>query len=452
MLRALLFAIKIGLLAVAGVWVSQRPGTIELDWLGYHVKAQVGLVLLCLLALLVVTLFIYRVLLAIAALPKRWKQRQDFKQYEKGYGALTQGLTAVAAGDAKAASERAAKTRALWPKDKGLSLLLEAQAARLRGEEDVAKACFDKLLANKDTAFLGLRGLLVNALEANDTARALGLAQQARKMHPKQPWVVRMVYDLEVQGGHWDDAEKTLKAAVRCKAIEDKQAAGDRVAMLTAKADAQADKGKHGDAIATLRKAHKLDPAFVPATQRLAELYIERGNRRGAKRVIEETWKTNPHRDLVPLWDRIAPKHKANDVSTRLSWFEKLVALNPHSAEGQLAAARVALEDELWGQAREYLDMADNLQPSARLYRLYASLEEKLGNPEAANAWLEQAADAPADKVWTCKQTGQIYERWMPVAKPHGSFNTIIWDYPKAQTALGAQTMLPQNELLITAK
>lgn len=454
MLRALLFAIKIGLLVAAAIWVAQRPGTIELDWLGYHIKADVGLVLLVLFFFLLFVLFLHRVALAIASLPKRWRKRKEGKLHEKGYQFLTQGLTAVAAGDAKQASEKAQKNRELWPEDKGLSLLLEAQAARLRGEEDVARAAFDKLLKNKDTAFLGLRGLLVNALEAGDNARALELAQQAQKMHPRQKWVVRMVYDLELQERQWRLADRTLKKALKCGAIDDQVAKGDRIAMLIARAEDELDKGEHGKALRSLKAAHRLDRSFVPAAQRLAALYIERGKKHFAKPVLQETWKNSPHVDLLPLWDALAPKDKkkGSNSAERLRWFEKLVALKPDSAEGQLAAARVALDEELWGQARDYLRVAEQIRISARLYRMYAELEENLGHSEEANEWLEKAVDAPPDKVWTCKETGRIYENWEPVAKPHNGFNTIIWDYPKARAVLTSQAMLPQNELLITAK
>lgn len=451
MLRALLFAVKIGLIAAAAVWVAQRPGTVAVDWLGYHMTAHVGLVLLALLVLLLFILFLHRVVLAIAGLPGSWKKRRERRTHEKGYQALTQGLTAVAAGDSKHASERARRTRELWPKDKGLSLLLEAQAARLRGEEDVARAAFDRLLKNKDTAFLGLRGLLVDALEGGDTTRALELARKAQTMHPRQPWVIRMVYDLEIQKKQWTEAEKTLKRAIRYGALEERQGQRDQIAMLAAQAEALSEKGLKSEAIGLLRRAHRLDPDFVPVTERLAALYIEKKNRRAAKNVIEDTWKLSPHKDLVKLWDKLAPPSKTKDVSTRLRWFERLVALKPDSAESQMAAARAALDDALWGQAREYLNMAAQIQPSARLYRLFAELEENLYHTEEAKNWLEKAADAPPDKVWTCRETGQIYERWAPVAKPHGSFNTIAWDYPKAKPA-SAQALLPHNEILITAR
>lgn len=453
MLRGLFFAIKIGLFAAAAFWVAQRPGTVELDWMGYHIKAHVGLVLLALFVLLLFTLFLHRIAIAIAELPKKWGKRREKMIHEKGYRSLSQGLTAVAAGDTQQASDKARRTREYWPDDKGLSLLLEAQAARLRGEEDIARACFDKLLKNKDTAFLGLRGQLVNAMETGNTARALELAQQAEKMHPRQKWIIRMHYDLALQEHDWEQAEQALKKAVKFGAVEVKQAESDKIAIWIARADSELTKNNDRQALKWLKKAHGADRSFVPAAMRLAQYYIGKNKKNLARPVLQEVWKNNPHRALVPLWDSVMPENKKEDGGqAKLRWFEKLVALHPESAEAQLATAKVAINHELWGEARQYLEMAEKLGASARLYRTFAKFEEELGHTEEANDLFEKAADAPADKVWVCKQTGRIYESWSPIAAPHGAFNSIIWDYPQTARMATVLESLPQNELLITAK
>src|SRR6185295_17797099 len=111
--------------------------------------------------------------------------------------------------------------------------------------------------------------------------------------------------------------------------------------------------------------------------------------------------------------------------------FERLVALRPDDAESQLAAAEAAIEQGLWGSARAYLERADSIRPGPRLYRLRARLAQALDRPEEASLMLRKAAEAPPDKTWVCAETGRTYEHWSPVAQPHGSFNTIIWDYPQ---------------------
>ena len=150
MLRALFFAVKVGLLVAAAVWIAERPGAVEISWLGYDIHAHVGVFLLALLAGFLLLSFAFRAL----ALPLWLKHRHGRKKHERGYRALTRGLSAVAAGDVREAEKRAAQARRFLPGDGGLPLLLEAQTARLKGDEAAAAQAFEKLLSAPDTAFL----------------------------------------------------------------------------------------------------------------------------------------------------------------------------------------------------------------------------------------------------------------------------------------------------------
>jgi uncharacterized membrane-anchored protein len=86
------------------------------------------------------------------------------------------------------------------------------------------------------------------------------------------------------------------------------------------------------------------------------------------------------------------------------------------------------------------------------LYRLWARLAERLGHSEEARRWLEKAADAPQGKVWTCLETGRIYDKWTAVAEPHGAFNTIRWDYPRARVLTRQSGPGASGELLFVPK
>src|SRR5207244_3592662 len=79
-----------------------------------------------------------------------------------GYRALTQGMVAVAAGDAEEAQRQARKADVLLA-EPPLTLLLSAQAAQLGGDEDAARRFFSEMLNRPETEFLGLRGLLMQA-------------------------------------------------------------------------------------------------------------------------------------------------------------------------------------------------------------------------------------------------------------------------------------------------
>lgn len=433
MFRALWFLIQTGLVVAAAVWISQRPGFVVVEWMDYKLSAQIGVFLLGIAVIVVAALTLYKILAAIISVPARIAGYRRDKARRRGYRTMTRGFAAIAAGDGKSAGRLAKQTRALLPGETGLPVLLEAQAARLRGEEGAARLSFEELLRDKDASFFGIRGLLTSALDAGDIRTALDYARKALAVHPKQGWIINIVYELELRNRLWDDAYRTLQKIEKHKSLPADHVRRDMIALLVFAAERADIEGQKGEAKSLLKKAHRLDDTNIVSTTRLADKYITAGKERKAAALIEKAWVANPHPDLLALWDRMAPENKPSDLMRRLRWYEKLVAMKPDSADGQMAAAKAAMQDGLYGEARAYMKTAEDLEPSARVYRLRAQLEEQSTHDDRkVREWLEKAADAPPSRVWTCTDTGAVYEQWSPVAMPHGSFNTIIWGYPSA--------------------
>lgn len=433
MIRALWFAVKIGALIALAIWIAERPGTVRIEWVEYTIIIHIGLFLLGALAFVLLTLFIYQTIKTFVDFPKSLARYNEIKDKEKGYQALTRGLTAVAAGDSRAANIHAKRASKLLKGDTGLPLLLEAQAARLDGREDDAAQSFVALLEDKDASFLGVRGLLQTAMDSGDDEAALALAEKALALHPKQGWILKITYDLHIRLQQWYRAEKILGKAEKFGAVSADKARSDRLALYLAQAEKDMGEGYGSDATLMIRKALKLDPGFAPAVMALADLHVKEGHPRKAQSLVLKAWKTHPHGGLAEYWLSLLHEDKATDKLARLRWCEKLLKANADSAAGQLMAGRAAMDAGLWGEAREFFKRAEDLHPSASLYQALATLEERSGHDETAiKNWLEKAAGAPAEKAWLCRETGLVYPRWAPVAQPHGSFNTIEWRAPSA--------------------
>ena len=432
MIKALWFALKVGLLIALAVWVADHPGSVRIEWAEYTFTFKhTGLFVALLLGFVLLTLFIYQTIKTFVDFPKSLRRYNEIKDREKGYVALTKGLTAVAAGDTKAALQHSKRATKLLTNDGGLPLLLEAQAARLDGREDDAAQSFVALLEHPDASFLGVRGLLQSALDAGDDEGALELAERALELHPKQPWILKITYDLCLRLRLWYKAEKTLTRCEKAGAIDAAKAKSDRLALHLAQAEKDLNDGFTHDATLLVRKALKLDAGFAPASIMMADIHLKNDLPKKARAVISKAWKARSHGALARYWMGLQDDSKAVDALARHKWIEKLLKTNPDSPSGQRLAGRVALEAGLWGDAREHFKRVEALGPSVDLYRALAELEERSGGGEAAaRAWLEQAAGAPQDKAWVCTETGHVYDRWHPIAYPHGSFNTIVWDVP----------------------
>lgn len=434
MIRALWALAKVGAVVALVLWIAEHPGTITIDWMDYKMTFHVGFFLLFMLVVVVVGIILFTVIKTALDMPKMMGRYRDITNKDKGLNALAIGLTAVAAGDSKAASYQAHRARKFLSDDNALSQLLEAQSARLDGREMDASRAFIALMDNKASEFLGIRGLLQSALDCGDQEGALELGHRALILHPKQDWILSIVYDLEIKARNWDNARKILYRAEKAGAIPVAKANSDRVAMLLAQAEQAKAAGQEEVFFRNLNKAYKVDPYFVPTVLRLARMYLARGKRKAAISIITKTWKHSPHAGLVALWGEAYKPTKDNDLMARVRWFEKLLSLNPESVEGLQSLASALIKEGLWGEARKYLEQAEAIRPNVNLYKMWAILEERATHDdEAVRMWLEKAADAPRECVWICAETGREYDQWMPISD-QGLFNTIIWDFPQGRT------------------
>jgi len=447
-IKTIWFFTKIAIIAAAGVWLATREGSVELSLMGYDVTIQSGLFFLSLFILFTAFLALYRLVRAVLSTPKAIAKYQEREQQKKSYKALTRGLVAVAAGDSERASEFADKSKDFMPDQNALSLLLSAQAAQLKGDEKLAIKYFKQLSDDEDAGFLGLRGLLIDALKEKKYKIALDYARQAQDAYPGQGWLLKTVYDLEIRNHQWDKAIKTGKLVVKTGGMDEQTAQTNAVAIHLMRGDYERDRGDNKTALKEYEYAHKIDPNFVPTVTRLARFYLDQNKKKKAVDLVRKIWKTNPHPDLAMLWEEMAPPkgEKNNTHVKRLKWFEDLVALNPDAYDGQITAARTAMDIGYWGEARAYLMQAEKIHPSASLYRLMAIAEQNSGdNEDLIHDMMEKASEGLPDKSWYCMQTGLIYQDWSAIAMPHEGFNTIIWGVP------GERKLDAQNDNVLAA-
>ena len=248
---------------------------------------------------------------------------------ERGYRALTQGMVALAAGDANEAKRQAKRAEALLDAPP-LTMLLAAQAAQLQGEEEAATAYFKDMLKSEETAFLGLRGLLIQAQKSGNNDEALRLVERAHRLKPKTIWVLNTMYDLHTSGHKWAEAARALDGLVKIGVVERKVANRRKAAMeLIQIAEAKA-RGDGHARLAGSKLAHKLSRDWVPTSIGLAETLVDLNKTRQARRFIEKSWVKTPHPRLLEIYRRCL--FEDNPIE-HLNRIERLVAKNSSHPE-----------------------------------------------------------------------------------------------------------------------
>lgn len=445
--RTLIWFAIAGVAMLLAVWLAERPGAVTVVWRGWRLDTSVGLLLVLVLALILLGVALWLIYRWIMGAPGALMEGWGESRRRKGYRELTQGLAAVAAGDGTEAQRHARRAEQLLS-EPPLTLLLSAQAAQLNGDRDGANRAFKAMLEDDAMAFLGLRGLIAQSLRDGNQQQALSYAQRAFALRPQTPWVVHSLFDMQAQTGQWKAAQETLETGVRQKVVTADRGRTLRALLLVERSRAAENDGKDTEALAFAREAFGLAPERIAVSRRLAELQIKTGDSRRAMKTLEKGWSLAPHPDLAELYIKASGE---SDPLKRVGIVRKLAAQKPDDMESNLALARAALDAGLWGEARRYLDAAGGTNPTVRVCRLMAEVEERAQSDQAkVHDWLARAATAPADKSWRCSACGAHHETWRSVCESCGAFGTLHWRAPgtygqilppEVKPALGMTTM-----------
>lgn len=424
MIRAFWYMLQVAALIAAAIWLSDNPGSLTVEWLGYSIETSMSAAVVAAVVAAAALIMSYRAISAVLGGPAAFGRFRARRRREQGLEALTRGLVAVAAGDSQAAQRMARRAEDLL-KEPPLTLLLSAQAAQLRGDDGAARYYFRSMLETSDTVFLGVRGLLTQALKEGDRVEALAQARRAAQLQPDAGWVLGTLFDLEARAGEWSAAEATLRRAVHAGVIKPEDGRRHRAALLLERSFESERRGREDAALRCAKEAHDLLPAFTPAAARYARLAAAADQLRRASKAAMRTWALTPTPELAAAFREVVEGYPP---MARVKTFEKLASQAPNSVESRIAVARAAMEAGLWGEARTELDKALKLHPSRRVYHLLAELERaEKGDEDAAHAWLALELSAVDDPAWTCRTCGGTHSVWAGLCGHCGAFDSLDW-------------------------
>ncbi len=397
-MRIVVYIIEVAIVIAIAVWLADRPGTVLLEWQGYRVETSVGILALAFFLFAVVIAGLYATWRWFRRRPYEWSMRRQLKRQEAGLKALSDGLVAIAAGDADTARKQARRAGGLLDHTP-MTLLLEAQAAQISGDEAAARQSFEKMLKSPETEFLGLRGLIVDALRENDDARALSYAHRAYALKPRTPWVLDTMISLHSRAGDWREAQRLVEESQKSRRAKGGTGNRQQAALLTERARAARAGGQLADAFAQARKA------------------------------LEKSWARTPHPALMAAYLDVAVEGKS--PLERYKAVESITRPVRTHPESRLALADAALDAKLWGEARAQLEALQTERPTARVFQLRARLaEDDAEDSTTADEWLERAAAADADPQWVCHDCGTVADEWSAVCGNCGAFGTLAWNQP----------------------
>ena len=425
MIRLLTFLFVLALAAAGFAWIADRPGEVSVVWLGQRYETSVAVALVAvLLAAIAFTLF-WGLLRFVLRIPSLMSIAAKARRRNKGYEALSRGMVAAGAGDS-ALALRAARAAEKHLGEDALTLLLRAQATQLAGDRAGTERAFARMVDLPETRVLGLRGLYTEARRRGDASSAHHYAEQAQRIAPVT-WAGQALLEHHSAAQDWPRALAALEANLAQRSIDKPTARRQRAVLQTAIA-LELPAQESAEALRLSRDAAELAPDLVPAAALAARLLSARGELRKAARLLESSWKAQPHPDLASAYLDLRPGDSTKD---RLARARTLAKFAPDDPESALCLAQAAMEARDFAFARSAMQpLVDGAaRPTSRMCLLMADLEEMDGGAEGkVREWLARASRAPRDKTWVAD--GVACDEWAPVSPITGKLDVLRWQAP----------------------
>jgi HemY protein len=436
LLKVLVFVAIAAGLTWGAAFLLETPGEVRLAFAGREITlTPLGFVILMLVLLGVLWLLTRLSGLVVATLRFLAGDETAISRFfsrnreQRGYDALSDGLMALAGGEAKLAQAKAARAERLLDRP-DLTRLLNAQAAEASGDTARALGYYKEMVGDERTRFVGLQGLMKAKLAAGDTATAMKLAEKAFALKPRHGGVIDTLFRLQSGAADWAGARRTLDAQVRAKGLPRDVGRRRDAVLLLSEARQHQENAELDKARSAALQAVRIAPDFVPAATLAARLEADAGMRKDAANIIRRAWKVAPHPDLAAAYAAI---ERLETPSARRARFQPLLKLNPTHPESQLLAAELALAAEDFPGARRALGDLPTTRPSLRSLALMAAVEKGSGAADSVvRGWLARALGASRGEAWICGSCKHIHGVWQPVCDNCQGFDTLSWVAPPA--------------------
>lgn len=442
LLKILFFVVLIGAATLAAGYLLDISGVVRLSIANWEFTlGPLQAVIAVLVAALVLWLVMKAVGLLVAVLRFLNGDETAISRYfdrnreRRGYDALGEGLVALASGEGRLALIKAQRAERYLDRPE-LTTLLIAQAAEAAGDGKRAGEAYKALLANPQTRFVGIRGLLKRKLAEGDTETALKLAEKAFALKPRHAEAQDILLKLQSGSADWKGARATLGAQLKSGALpKDVYKRRDAV-MALQEARGIMDEEAGIEAREAAIAANKLSPDLIPAAAMAARSYLAKGDKKNATRVLRKAWEAKPHPDLAAAFAEIEPEETPSE---RLKRFRTLTAIQPDNEETMQLMAELNIAAEDFPAARRALGDLPTRHPTQRVLAIMAAVERGEGSDDAVvRGWLTKALTASRGPQWCCDTCQAIHASWQPVCENCKGFDTLSWREPAEATGPSA--------------
>ncbi len=393
-MRALV-AIFSGFLSAAFLadWLSGNPGHIVIYFDGNEFRMTLAFGIVVLAITFVVGVVFLSVLQGLLRFPSKYKRARQWQSREK----FVEGFLADVLGNSSVA-ERLYLSGAKYGASADAHYLAAAKVAHKRRDMDRRNELLQSAIkiGGKDSLASVKRAQWL--LEEGDFDKAELVISELPLSLREEPSVLRLLGEIFFQQKEFDKLITLLPTLISRKAFDKARLKKIQISSYSGYLLKRAQTGQ----LEEINKAWKNIPRKVKMINQVfatyAGLLIEKEEYGVAERLLRKKIEAGWDPQLVALYGEIRPTESRKILKNLEKWGRE----HPKDIGLGIARARQFMQAGMWGQARGVVSHLVKQEPTPKMYKLLADIDERLGDSNRSSnnrkAGLELAANFTIDQ------------------------------------------------------
>lgn len=240
-------------------------------------------------------------------------------------------------------------------------------------------------------------------LSGNHLEQALATLKHLHQKHPRHVYILKLLRDVYIRLHDWEALAKLLPKLRKLKVMNEEQwhelqqkiyeALFEQALQRGQSAGINEDRTRAASHIwSELNAVQKRNTGII---YRYAKTLSLLGADEQAERVLRQNLPHNYSDKMVRLYGKL----KGRDITKQLKFAEALLNERTNDPDLLLSLGRLALRNELWGKAKEYLEASLKLKKSVDVYNELGQLLASLGDYETSARYFQEGLALAADNV-----------------------------------------------------
>lgn len=240
-------------------------------------------------------------------------------------------------------------------------------------------------------------------LSGNHLEQALATLKHLHQKYPRHAYILKLLKEVYIRLHDWQALAKLLPKLRKFKVVTEEHFHELEQQAFDALFEQAYQRGKNQSSSedqvkpaqlvwSEMSSAQKKDPIIL---YRYANILV----RLGAEKKAEQLLRQNLTKHYNALLIRMYGKIKGGDIQKQLRFAETLLNERTNDPDLLLTLGRLALRNELWGKAKEYLETSLRLKKSVDVYNELGQLLASMDDFETSTRYFQEGLLLAADSV-----------------------------------------------------